>query len=103
MWRSDFAPAFALTLLTIAVSLIASISPLPNVGVGVRKLMLAVLPKSGCTMPHDPASGRPVMTNRSCTPPSGDPSGLFLKRTSRTGPLDLMNGGIALLGLAKLT
>jgi hypothetical protein len=39
------------------------------------------------------ASLRPVITKRSCTPPSGVPSGLLTKRASRTGPVAVTKGG----------
>src|SRR5258707_1162840 len=41
------------------------------------------------------ASERPVITNRLCTPPSGDPSRLRTKRAPRPGPLAVPNGGTA--------
>src|SRR4029077_7583336 len=40
------------------------------------------------------ATERPVITKRSCTPPSGEPSGLRMNRASLTGPFAVMNGGI---------
>ena len=43
------------------------------------------------------ASVRPVMTKRSWTSPSLVPSGLFLKRASRMGPLAAMNQGTVFL------
>src|SRR5580704_8301623 len=45
-------------------------------------------------MLHPDASERPVITKRSCTPPSGVPSGLRMNRASRTGPLAVMKRGI---------
>ena len=75
----------------------ASTSPAPNTGVGMRKMTLlaaTAAAKSGCAMAQPGASARPVMTKRSCTPPSGVPSGFFTKRASRTGPLSVMNDGI---------
>ena len=48
---------------------------------------LFALLKSGCWIAHAAgASLRPVITNRSCTPPSGIPSALPRNRASRTGP-----------------
>src|SRR6516165_7413762 len=94
----------AYMLARIAESGRASISPLPNTGVGMRKIMFRFPPrpvtglpagkKSGCAMLQPTASLRPVMTNRSCTSPSLLPSGLFLNRASRTGPFCAMNQGI---------
>ena len=49
--------------------------------------------KSGWAISHPGASVRPVMTKRSCTPPSLVPSGFRLKRASRTGPFGVMNQG----------
>src|SRR6516162_6761537 len=43
------------------------------------------------------ASERPVITNKSWTPPSGVPLGLRMKRASRTGPLAVMKRGILLV------
>src|SRR5216684_111401 len=48
------------------------------------------------------ASERPVITNRLCTPPSGDPSRLRTKRASRTGPLAVMNGGTTFFAPIKV-
>src|SRR5579871_6212077 len=77
----------------------ASINPPPKIGVGIRKMMLLVLEKLGCVMAHPAgASGRPVMVKIPCTPPSGDPSGLRMKRTSRTGPLIVRKGGAVFPG-----
>src|SRR5262245_13639337 len=38
-------------------------------------------------------STRPLITNKACTPPSGEPSGFFTKRASRTGPFALIKAG----------
>src|SRR5579859_776419 len=79
----------------IALSGIAAISPSPKVGVGIRARRLPLelaAAKSGCAREQPGASERPLMVNRSWTPPSGVPSGLLTKRASRTGPLALMNG-----------
>ena len=74
-----------------------AISPVPNAGVGMRKMMLfaalAAL-KLGCCRLQVPASVRPETVNRSSTPPLGA-LGLALpngskkngNRASRTGPL----------------
>src|SRR6266849_4067675 len=78
----------------------ASTNPRPNVGVGMRKMALfaaTAAAKFGCWMLQPGASERPVMTKRSCTPPSGVPSGLRTKRTSRTGPFAVMNDGTVFL------
>src|ERR1043165_4060398 len=87
----------AVWLLRSVASSMFSISPEPNVGVGMRKMMLPV----ACACENDgsarlvqvPASTRPTMTKRSSTPPFGrEVSGLPNwskkkgKRTSRTGP-----------------
>src|SRR5579863_2889907 len=90
-------------LARIAASGIASISPAPNTGVGMRKMMFGLPPrpvsglpagrKSGCAILHAPASLRPVITNTSCTDPSAVPSGLSLNRASLIGPLAVMNHG----------
>src|SRR5579884_3058694 len=81
-----------------------SIKPAPKVGVGMRKMMLPVATacaKLGCARLQVPASVRPVMVNRSSTPPlglftSGFPAELKKngKRTSRTGPVDVINEGM---------
>ena len=78
-------------------------SPAPNTGVGMRKIMLRLPPwpvigfpagrKFGWAMLQPAASVRPVMTKRLCTPPSGVPFGFRLKRASRIGPLFVMNHG----------
>src|SRR5882757_1171767 len=48
------------------------------------------------------ASERPVITNRLCTPPSGDPSRLRTKRASRIGPLAVTNGGTTFFAPIKV-
>src|SRR6266849_9717870 len=48
------------------------------------------------------ASERPVITNRPCTPPSGDPSRLRTKRASRIGPLAVTNGGTTFFAPIKV-
>src|SRR5260370_25692888 len=48
------------------------------------------------------ASERRVITNRLCTPPSGDPSRLRTKRASRTGPLAVTNGGTTFFAPIKV-
>src|SRR5438034_7916951 len=78
----------------IAWSGICSIRPAPNTGVGIRKITLRCaisFSKSGCTSMHPGASERPVMVNRSWTPPSGVPSGFLTNLASRTGPFAVMN------------
>src|ERR1700722_520651 len=87
----------------IAESEIASISPAPKTGVGMRKMMFGFPPcaergfpagrKLGWAMLQPAASLRPVMTKRSCTSPSLVPLGFRLKRASRTGPFCVMNQG----------
>src|SRR3977135_2904893 len=91
----------------IAESGIASISPAPKTGVGMRKMMFGFPPlpvrgfpagrKLGWAMLQPAASLRPVMTNRLCTPPSLVPFGLRLKRASRIGPFCVMNQGTTFL------
>ena len=49
-----------------------------------------------------PASLRPVITNRLCTPPSGTPFDCT-KRASRTGPFCASNHGIWLSAPCALT
>src|SRR5215831_5288716 len=84
-----------------------STNPAPKTGVGMRKMTLlaaTAAAKSGCVMLHPGASVRPLMTKRSCTPPSGVPSGLFTNRASRTGPSAVMKDGRTLNGgFLKLT
>ena len=81
------------------------------IGVGMRKTTLLLPPgpvtglpagrKLGWVRLQVPASVRPVITNRSCTPPSGAPLDCT-KRASRTGPLGAMNHGIWLVAPAAL-
>src|SRR6185295_5612176 len=64
-------------------------------------LLRATLPsKSSCLIVQPVASPvestRPLMTNSACTPPSREPSGLNLKRASRTGPCSRRNEGTVL-------
>src|SRR5215472_6733160 len=88
-----------------------AISPVPNTGVGIRKMMLfaarAAL-KLGCPRTQVPASARPLTVNRSSTPPLGlfvlaVPLGLKKngKRASRVGPLAVMKYGVASLGATR--
>ena len=90
---------FAARLLRMAVSVMDSTNPRPNVGVGMRKIILRVLLKSGWRM-EQPAglSLRPTMVKMPCTPPSADPSGLRTNRTSRIGPSGVMKLGMWLAG-----
>src|SRR6267142_7227395 len=95
------APAFMFA--RIAESEIASMSPAPKTGVGMRKMMFGFPPlpesgfpagrKLGWAMSQPAASLRPVMTKRSCTSPSLVPFGFRLKRASRMGPFCVMNHG----------
>ena len=104
---SAFAAALACMFARIAESGIASMSPAPNIGVGMRKMMLEFPPwplsgfpagrKSGWEILHPGASVRPVMTKRLCTSPSLEPLGFRLKRASRTGPFGAMNQGTTFL------
>jgi hypothetical protein len=82
----------ALTLLISVWSGIISIRPAPNVGVGMRKMTLlraTCVAKSSWAAVQPLASPllstRPRIVNNACTPPSRLPSGLVLKRASRTG------------------
>src|SRR5665213_649549 len=86
----------------IASSLMLSISPRPNVGVGIRKEILfsaTIRWKSGWPIWQLPASLRPLIVKRPCTPPSGLlvtlslASTANLNRASRTGPVRLINCG----------
>ena len=85
----------------ICASGICSISPAPNVGVGMRKITLlfaSCVAKSGCASVQGPggetfAPVRPVMVKIACTPPSAVPSGFFTNRASRTGPFSRMKEG----------
>src|SRR4029077_3882674 len=89
-------------LARMAESGIASMSPAPNTGVGIRKIMFGFPPwpvsgfpavrKSGGAMLHPGPSVLPVITNRLCTEPPLTPL-LFLNRASRTGPFCVMNHG----------
>src|SRR6516162_10358390 len=82
----------------------ASIRPAPKVGVGIRNTMLRLPPcpetgspagrKDGCAMLQLlPASLRPVITKRLCTPPSATPL-VWTKRASRIGPFCASNQGM---------
>ena len=99
----DFMVASDAMFARMAESGIASMSPAPKKGVGIRKIMFGFPPlpvtgfpagrKSGWAMLQPGASVRPVITKRSCTSPSLAPSGLRLNRASRIGPLCVMNQG----------
>src|SRR5215472_1317465 len=92
----DFADADCASAVCSASSGVPSTNPAPNTGVGMRKIALLAFTaaaKFGCVMLQPGASLRPEITNRSWTPPSGVPSGLLMKRTSRTGPFLVINGG----------
>src|ERR1700689_765968 len=98
-----FRDASACMFARIAESEIASMSPAPKTGVGMRKMMFGFPPwpdrgfpagrKLGWAMLQPAASLRPVITKRSCTSPSLVPFGFRLKRASRTGPFGAMNHG----------
>jgi hypothetical protein len=99
-----FVDALAARLARMVASGIISINPAPNVGVGMRKLMLRLatcLSKSSCTavqaLALPVASTRPLMTNRAWTPPSRVPSGLKRNRASRMGLVSEMNEGTLFL------
>src|SRR5882724_8968403 len=89
-----------------------SITPAPKTGVGMRKMMLLVAwacAKLGCGRLQAPASPRPVMVNKSSTPPLG---ALVLglpfelkkkgKRASRTGPFAVTKDGMVFLAPSAL-
>src|SRR5580704_18841389 len=102
-----FRDALAVMFARIAESEIASMSPAPKTGVGMRKTMFGFPPcadrgfpagrKLGWAMLQPAASLRPVMTKRSWTSPSLVPFGFRLKRASRTGPFCVMNHGTTFL------
>src|SRR5579862_4881567 len=102
-----FKGALAFIFARIAESEIASMSPAPKTGVGMRKMMFGFPPwaesafpagwKSGWAMLQPAASPRPVMTKRLWTPPSLVPFGFRLKRASRMGPFCVMNQGATFL------
>src|SRR5580704_9683995 len=93
-----------------------SISPVPKVGVGIRKMTLfsaTAVAKLGCgsavLLVQVPASERPVTVNRSSTPPLGElvftePLALKKKgnRASRVGPVAVMKDGMVLPGATPL-
>ena len=107
MPNAAFASALARMFARIAASGMASISPAPNIGVGIRKMILGFPPwplsgfpagrKSGWEILHPGASVRPEMTKRLCTSPSLEPLGFRLKRASRMGPFGAMNQGTSFL------
>src|SRR5260370_5560712 len=94
---ADFSDASDFIFARMAESGIASISPAPKTGVGIRKMMLELPPrpvsgspagrKLGWVLLQPAASLRPVITKRSCTSPSLAPLGLRLNHVSRIGPL----------------
>ena len=83
--NADFSDTLDCMFARMAESGIASMSPAPKRGVGIRKIMFAFPPwpvrgfpagrKSGWAMLQPGASVRPVMTKRSCTSPSLAPLG----------------------------
>src|SRR6516164_7411124 len=99
--------AFARMFARIAESGIASMSPAPNTGVGIRKMILGFPPcpvsgfpagkKLGGLILQPGASLRPVITNIACTSPSAAPLEPRLKRASRMGPFAVMNHGTEFL------
>src|ERR1700692_1584333 len=102
-----FRDALIFMFARIVESEMASMSPAPKTGVGMRKTMFGFPPwaerglpagrKLGWAISHPAASLRPVMTKRSCTPPSFVPFGFRLKRASRMGPFGVMNHGTTFL------
>ena len=101
----DFKKPFAAKFVWRARSDTFSTNPRPKVGVGMRKMTLfaaSSAAKFGCAILQPGASGRPVMTYSSCTWPSGVPSGLRTKRTSRTGPFKVINGGTIFWACSKV-
>jgi hypothetical protein len=88
---------------TSSDSVIDSMSPMPNTGVGMRKITLfcdTACAKLSCTMLQPLAfpvpSLRWLITYSACTPPSAWPFGSRLKRASRMGPFSVMNEGTVL-------
>src|SRR5262245_52021451 len=82
-----------------------STRPSPNNGVGIRNttLLRAISPaKFGCWMLQPGASDLPVITNRACTLPSAEPSGLRTNLASRIGPLSVMKDGTTFLAPAAV-
>src|SRR6266568_7893225 len=76
----------------------ASISPSPNTGVGMRKtrlLLEAARLKSSWAVEQLPASDRPVIVKSAWTPPSEG------NLASLTGPLGVMKKGITFVALAS--
>src|ERR1700676_1728310 len=108
---ADFSDALECMLARMAESGIASMSPAPNTGVGIRKMMFGFPPwpvsgipagrKSNWAMLQPGASVRPVITKMSCTEPSLTPL-LFLNRASRTGPFCVTNHGTVFLAPFKV-
>ena len=79
-----------------AASEMFSSMPAPKIGVGMRRITLlraSSRAKSGCASVQSGASMRQAMVKSACTPPSGVPSGLRMKRASRIGPSRWMNEG----------
>jgi len=101
-----FTETFSCIFARIAASGIASMSPPPKTGVGMRKMMFRFPPpvtglpagkKSGWAMLQPAASLRPVMTYKSWTSPSFVPFGFRLKRASRMGTVGVINHGTLLV------
>src|SRR5215472_17623565 len=99
----DFSDELAFAFARISESGMASMSPAPKRGVGMRKMTFGFPPwpdrgfpagsRLGWAMLQPGASLRPVITKIACTSPSFVPFGLRLKRDSRTGPFCVMNHG----------
>ena len=103
MPSTRFVSARLARLARISRSVICSISPAPNTGVGMRKITLrfaSAFAKSGWRTPQPGASERPAIVKSACTPPSGLPSRLRTKRASRIGPFALRNGGMVFVALS---
>src|SRR5947209_8377591 len=94
--KAALATALASLLAMIVESAMASIRPAPNVGGGMRRIKLfgpLALRESGCEILQAGASVRPVMVERSCTPPSRMVlvgGFAYLNLASLTGPLEEM-------------
>src|SRR5260370_39049655 len=65
-------------------------------------LLATAAAKFGCLMLQPGASDLPVITNRACTLPSGEPSGLRTKRASRTGPVAVIKDGTVFVAPAAV-
>src|SRR5260370_22439262 len=101
MRNPTFRDALAFMFARIAESEIASMSPAPKTGVGMRKMIFGFQPwaesgfpagrKLGWAMSQPAASLRPVMTKRMYTQPSLVPFVFILQRATRLGQSCVFN------------